>query len=104
MARRLADAETILVIPASAGQFYSNVKDPWRGERLIGEEPRAQTSVRNWDQGRLIYRRFVMSKGADWLLAAGAPFRATKEPLTQVYRTEKSTLAVHFLFSWRCSL
>ena len=32
--------------PASAGRFYAVVKDPRRGERLIGEEPWAQRSGR----------------------------------------------------------
>jgi hypothetical protein len=41
--------------PASANvDFYSIVKEPRRGERLIGEEPRAQNTVRFFgDQGSL---------------------------------------------------
>ena len=66
--------------------LYSIVKEPMRGERLIGEEPRAQITVRFGDC--LVSRRRQTGRSV----------------LLPVYRMGKSALVVCVLFSWRYSL
>jgi len=55
--------------------IYSIVKELRRGERLMGEEPRAQRTVRLWDWGRLAYR------DAAERLVARRRIRVKSEPL-----------------------
>jgi hypothetical protein len=68
--------------PACAG-FYSIVKELRRGERLVGDEPRALRTIRL--RGRVVR---CSEKG-----------QTRRSVLLTVYRTGKSALAVCVLFS-----